>query len=165
MQKLVQHIKTPEFRSFFIFFLTAVLGASVNFLSQIPYKSMFLSMGFKNDPAYSWSVLFGYLTATIVSFIPQKLFAFSAKASGNTKRESIKYLAIAGTALGIQVAISTLAVNYFSKPFLPNTSLMFQEKIAHLIGMGFSFFANFFGHKFLTFRSTGIYNRIKAKNA
>lgn len=142
-----------------------MLGASVNFLSQIPYKSLFLSTGLENDPAYSWSVFFGYVTATIVSFVPQKLFAFSAKESGNTKRESVKYLAIAGTALGIQVLVSTLAVNYISKPFLPNASLMLQEKIAHLIGMGFSFFANFFGHKFLTFRSTGIYNKIKAKNA
>lgn len=122
-------------------------------------------MGLKNDPAYSWSVFWGYLTATVVSFIPQKLFAFSAKGSGNTKRESIKYLAIAGSALVVQVVISSLAVDYFSKPFLPEASLMLQEKIAHLIGMGFSFFANFFGHKFLTFRSTGIYNKIKAKNA
>lgn len=118
----------------------------------------------KNAPAYSWSVFFGYLTATVVSFIPQKLFAFSAKESGNTRRETVKYLVIAGTALVIQVVVSSLAVNYFSKPFLPKASLMLQEKIAHLIGMGFSFFANFFGHKFLTFRSTGIYNKIKAKN-
>ena len=119
----------------------------------------------ENDPAYSWSVFFGYLTATVVSFIPQKLFAFSAKESGNTKRESVKYLVIAGTALGIQVLVSSLAVDFISKPLLPNATLMFQEKVAHLIGMGFSFFANFFGHKFLTFRSTGIYNKIKAKNA
>lgn len=164
MQKLLQHIKTPEFRSFFIFFLTAVLGASVNFLSQIPYKALFLNLGLENDAAYSWSVFFGYLTATVVSFVPQKLFAFSAKGSGNTKRESLKYLVIAGTALIIQVMVSSLAVDYITKPFLPTSTLMLQEKVAHLIGMGFSFFANFFGHKFLTFRSTGIYNKIKAKN-
>jgi putative flippase GtrA len=142
-----------------------VLGAGVNFISQIPYKALLLNMGLENAPAYSWSVFFGYMTATVVSFIPQKLFAFSAKESGNTKRESIKYLVIAGSALIIQVVISSLAVRYVSEPFLPNSSLMFQEKIAHLVGMGFSFFANFFGHKFLTFRSTGIYNKIKTKNA
>ncbi|MFB0946432.1 MAG: putative flippase GtrA [Spirosomataceae bacterium] len=165
MQKLLQYIKTPEFRSFFIFFLTAVLGAGVNFTSQIPYKALLLNMSLENDLAYSWSVFLGYVTATVVSFIPQKLFAFSAKGSGNTKRESIKYLVIAGSALIIQVVISSLAVRYISEPFLPNSSLMFQEKIAHLVGMGFSFFANFFGHKFLTFRTTGIYNKIKTKNA
>lgn len=137
----------------------------MNFLSQIPYKALLLNMGMQNDPAYSWSISLGYLTATVVSFIPQKLFAFSAKGSGNTKRESLKYLGIAGSAWIIQVVFSSLAVQYISEPFLPEATLMLQEKVGHLIGMGFSFFANFFGHKFLTFRSTGIYNKIKAKNA
>ncbi|MDP5139197.1 MAG: GtrA family protein [Spirosomaceae bacterium] len=165
MQKLLQYIKTPEFRSFFIFFLTAVFGAGVNFFSQIPYKSVFLNLGFDNHSAYPLSIFFSYLTATVVSFIPQKIFAFSAKASGNTKRETIKYLVIALSGLGIQTIISYLAFNFITKPLLPEMTLTVQEKAGHLIGMGFSFFANFFGHKFLTFRSTGIYNKIKAKNA
>lgn len=122
-------------------------------------------MGLENDSAFSWGVFFGYLTATIVSFVPQKLFAFSAKESGNTKRESVKYLVIAGTALGIQVIMSSVALKYITRPFFTDATSSFQENISHLIGMGFSFFANFFGHKFLTFRSTGIYNKIKAKNA
>lgn len=163
MQKLLHYIKNPEFRSFLIFFLTALFGAGVNFLSQIPYKGMFLNLGFDNNSSYPLSVFFSYLTATVVSFIPQKIFAFSAKESGNTKRETIKYVVIALTGLGIQTLISYFAFNFITKPMLPTTSLTVQEKVAHLIGMSFSFFANFFGHKFLTFRSTGIYDKFKTR--
>ncbi len=164
MRKLYQYIKTPEFRSFYIFFITAVFGAGVNFISQIPYKALLLNLGLENGAAYPFSVFLSYLTATVVSFIPQKIFAFSAKGSGNTKRETVKYVAIALTGLGIQTLVSFLAFRFITHPFLPTKSLTVQEKVAHLIGMGFSFFANFFGHKFLTFRSTGIYNKIKPKS-
>lgn len=163
--KLIEKIKNTELKSFISFFLTAVLGASVNFFSQIPYKSLFLSWGMNNDSAFTWSVFFGYLTATIVSFIPTKVFAFAAKESGNTRRESIKFVLIAFVALGVQIGMSSLALTYISTPLLKTFSIFVQEKFAHLLGMGCSFMANYFGHKFLTFRSTGIYDKIKHRNS
>ena len=156
-------IKNKELRSFISFFLTAVLGAATNFLSQIPYKSLFLSLGFADKPAFNWSVFAGYLTATVVSFVPAKVFAFSAKGSGNTKRESIKFLIIALLALGVQLGVSSLTLDLIAKNLLSSYSLFIQEKFSHLAGMGCSFLANFYGHKFLTFRSTGIYDKIKEK--
>lgn len=162
--KLLDKIKNKELRSFITFFLTAVLGAGTNFVTQIPYKSLFLSLGYADKPAFNLSVFAGYLTATVVSFIPAKVFAFSAKESGNSKRESIKYLIIAIIALGIQVGISSLALDYIANPFFSNLSLFLREKGSHVVGMGFSFFANFYGHKFLTFRSTGVYDKIKARS-
>lgn len=162
--KLLDKIKNKELRSFITFFLTAVLGAGTNFVTQIPYKSLFLSLGYADKPAFNLSVFAGYLTATVVSFIPAKVFAFSAKESGNSKRESIKYLIIATVALGIQVGISSLALDYIANPFFSNLSLFLREKGSHVVGMGFSFFANFYGHKFLTFRSTGVYDKIKARS-
>ena len=140
-----------------------MLGASTNFLSQIPYKSLFLSLGFADKPAFNWSVFAGYLTATVVSFVPAKIFAFSAKGSGNTKRESIKFLIIALLALGVQLGVSSLTLDLIAKNLLSSYSLFIQEKFSHLAGMGCSFLANFYGHKFLTFRSTGIYDKIKEK--
>ena len=162
--KLLDKIKNKELRSFITFFLTAVLGAGTNFVTQIPYKSLFLSLGYADKPAFNLSVFAGYLTATVVSFIPAKVFAFSAKESGNSKRESIKYLIIAIIALGIQVGISSLTLDYIANPFFSNLSLFLREKGSHVVGMGFSFFANFYGHKFLTFRSTGVYDKIKARS-
>lgn len=163
--KLLNKIKNKELRTFITFFLTAVLGAGTNFVTQIPYKSLFLSLGYADKPAFNLSVFAGYLTATIVSFIPAKVFAFSAKESGNSKRESIKYLIIAIVALGIQVGISSLTLDYIANPFFSNFSLFLREKGSHVVGMGFSFFANYYGHKFLTFRSTGVYDKIKARSA
>lgn len=162
--KLLNKIKNKELRAFISFFLTAVLGAGTNFLSQIPYKSLFLNLGYEDKPALNLSVFAGYLTATVVSFIPTKIFAFSAKESGNSKRESIKFLLIAVIAMGIQVGITSLTFDYIATPFFSNSSLFLREKGSHVVGMGFSFFANFYGHKFLTFRSTGVYDRIKARS-
>lgn len=161
---LLNKIKNKELRTFITFFLTAVLGAGTNFVTQIPYKSLFLSLGYADKPAFNLSVFAGYLTATVVSFIPAKVFAFSAKESGNSKRESVKYLIIAIVALGIQVGISSLTLDYIANPFFSNFSLFLREKGSHVVGMGFSFFANYYGHKFLTFRSTGVYDKIKARS-
>lgn len=163
--ELLSKIKNKELRNFISFFLTAVLGAGTNFLSQIPYKSLFLNLGYQDKPAFNLSVFAGYLTATVVSFVPAKVFAFSAKESGNSKRESIKFLIIAIIALGIQVGVSSLALDYIANRLFSDFSLFLREKASHLVGMGFSFFANYYGHKFLTFRSTGIYDKIKTRSA
>jgi putative flippase GtrA len=160
---LIDRIKNPNTRSFIIFFLTAVLGASVNFFSRFFYREF---------SSYEWSIFWGYLTATVVSFIPQKIFAFDAKSTGNTQREMIKYLIIAFTALGVQIGVSSLAFQFIVKPLMdsslslslePSKLLKLQETISHVIGMGCSFLANFFGHKYLTFRSTGIYDKVQER--
>ena len=162
--KLLSRIKNKELRSFISFFLTAVLGAGTNFITQIPYKTLFLSLGYDHKPAFNLSVLAGYLTATIVSFIPAKVFAFSAKESGNSKRESIKFLIIATIALGIQVSVTSLTFDFVANKFFPQFSLFVREKGSHVVGMGCSFLANYYGHKFLTFRSTGIYDKFKTRS-
>ena len=163
--ELLSKIKNKELRSFISFFLTAVLGAGTNFFTRILYKPMFLSLGFLDKPAFQWSVFAGYMTATIVTFIPQKVFAFSAKESGNTKRESIKFFIIATVALGIQLGLSSLTLDYVANKYFSTFSLTIRETCSHIVGMGFSFLANYYGHKFLTFRSTGIYEKIKTRSA
>lgn len=151
-------IKKPKqlkrYKGFFTYFLTALFGASVNFVSQIVYRG-FLS--------FSNSVLLGYLTAMVVSFLPAKLFAFAAKETGNTTREGIKYMIIAFLALAVQVYSSKYMLEWIANPLFPDTSMFWREKTAHVVGMGFSFMANFFGHKLLTFRSTGVYNRLRSR--
>lgn len=111
--------------------------------------------------AFHWSVGAGYLTATIVSFIPTKIYAFSAKESGSTRRESVKFLLISGIGFVIQLITSSLFLEFIANPLLSVFSLVIREKISHTAGMGLSFTANFLGHRFLTFRSTGIYDKIR----
>jgi putative flippase GtrA len=161
--KLLDKIQNKNLRSFVAFFFTAVLGAGTNLITRIWYKDLFSYLGFSEGVAFNLSVFMGYLTATVVSFVPQKIFAFDAKSSGNTKRETIKYLIIAFSALGIQIGVSNLALHYITNPLLSDFSVKVRETSAHIVGMGFSFFANFYGHKLLTFRSTGIYDKVKAR--
>ncbi len=162
--KLLDKIKNKELRTFISFFLTAVLGAGTNFFTRILYKPLFVSVGFNDKPAFQLSVFAGYMTATIVTFIPNKVFAFSAKESGNTKRESIKFVIIALLALGIQLGLSSLTLDYVANKYFINYTLTIRETFSHIVGMGFSFLANYYGHKFLTFRSTGVYDKIKARS-
>ncbi len=145
-----------KYKSFFSFFLTALLGASVNFFSQILYRKSF---------DYSTSVFLGYLTATVVSFVPTKLFAFSAKKTGNTAREMIKFVIIALVAWGVQVGVAVATLEWIANPYFPNVTMFWREKGSHVVGMGFSFLANYFGHKLLTFRSTGMYDKIRSRSS
>ncbi|GAB3268264.1 hypothetical protein GCM10027347_37630 [Larkinella harenae] len=148
-------LKTAEVKSLFTFFLTALLGASVNFVSQIFYRKAF---------NFDTSVLLGYLTATVVSFVPTKNYAFAAKATGNTAREMVKFLVIALIAWGVQVGVAVATLQWVANPYFPTASLFLREKTSHVVGMGFSFLANYFGHKLLTFRSTGMYDKFRARS-
>ncbi|MBO0938058.1 GtrA family protein [Fibrella sp. HMF5335] len=153
---IVQTEKYKAPREFFSFFLTALLGASINFVSRFLYREFFAI-------DFSTSVLFGYLTATVLTFIPTKKYAFAAGNTGNTKREAIKFLIIAGVALAVQVYVAKFTLEYIANPLFPNLDKIWREAGSHVVGMGLSFLANFFGHKLLTFRSTGVYDRIKSR--
>ena len=153
---IIQKEKIGQYRDFFTFFLTAVFGASVNFFSQIFYRDYY---------SFAASVLLGYLTATVVSFIPTKVFAFSAKETGNTSREAIKFVAIALVAWAVQYFFSVGTLRWIATPFFPDVDEFWREKSSHVVGMGFSFLANYFGHKLLTFRSTGMYDRIRGNRS
>ena len=152
----IEQPKSTSYKSFFSFFLTALFGASVNFFSQILYRKYF---------DYSNSVLLGYLTATVVSFLPTKLFAFSAQQTGNTGREMVKFVIIALVAWGVQVGVAVTTLEWIANPYFSNVSEFWREKGSHVVGMGFSFLANYFGHKLLTFRTTGVYDRIRSRSS
>lgn len=144
-----------EFKDFFTFFLTALLGASINFVSQIFYRYYF---------DFDTSVFCGYLTATVLTFIPTKRYAFSAGKTGNTVREAIKFLGIALVALLVQVYVAKFTLMWVANPLLPSLPPFWREKGSHVVGMGASFMANYFGHKLLTFRSTGVYDKLRSRS-
>ncbi len=155
----VSSLQQPKYRiskNLFSFFLTAILGASVNFVSQIGYRQFF---------EFGTSVFLGYLTASIVSFIPTKRFAFSAGKTGNTGREAVKFFIIAFIALAVQVGVSKFTLAFVANPLFPDLTEFWREKGSHVVGMGLSFLANYFGHKLLTFRSTGMYDKIRSRPA
>lgn len=153
----IQQPKQREFKDFFTFFLTALLGASINFISRIFYRTYF---------DFDTSVLCGYLTATVLTFIPTKRYAFSAGKTGNTGREAVKFLGIALVALVVQVYVAKYTLEWVATPLFPAPGLkLWRETGSHLTGMGMSFLANYFGHKMLTFRSTGVYDKLRSRSA
>ena len=164
MTGIRKHINKKEAKSFFGFFLTGLFGASVNFLSQIPLKGFFLNLGLNDHSAFAWSVFWAYMISTAASFLPAKLWAFSAQSSGNTKREWLKFFMIATLALGVQELVSVGVLNGIANPYYSDYSLFVREKGSHLAGMACSFMANFFGHRFFTFRNTGIYEKLRPVN-
>lgn len=100
----------------------------------------------------------------VASFLPTKIFAFAAKETGNTTREGIKYVVIALIALVVQVYSSKYTLEWIANPLFPDNSMFWREKISHVVGMGLSFLANYFGNKLLTFRSTGVYDRLRSRS-
>lgn len=156
----MSRIRQPRYKAykdFFTFFLTALLGASINFVSRIIYRHYF-------DIDYEVSVLCGYLTATVLTFIPTKKYAFSAGKTGNTTREAIKFLGIALAALLIQIYVSKYTLEVIATPLFPAENMkIWRETGSHVVGMGMSFLANYFGHKLLTFRSTGVYDKLRSR--
>ncbi|KAB7729123.1 GtrA family protein [Rudanella paleaurantiibacter] len=154
--EVLQTTKIGRRKDFLTFFLTALFGASVNFFSQIVYRENL-------DYTFDTSVVLGYLTATVVSFVPTKVYAFSARQTGNTSREAVKFVAIALVAWAVQYFVSVGTLRWIATPLLPKVEIFWREKTSHVAGMGFSFLANYFGHKLLTFRSTGVYDRLRAR--
>ena len=152
----VEPPKRSEYKDFISFFLTALLGASINFISRIFYRDFF---------DFDTSVFCGYLTATVLTFIPTKRFAFDAKNTGNTGREVIKFLFIALVALVVQVYVAKYTLEWIATPLFPSMNKLWRETGSHVVGMGMSFLANYFGHKLLTFRSTGVYDKIRARRS
>ncbi|MGR3811576.1 GtrA family protein [Jiulongibacter sp. NS-SX5] len=165
MKKLFSHITKKEIQGFLKFFMTGLFGALVNFLSQIPLKTLFLNFGMNSDAAFAWSVFWAYMFSTAVSFIPAKIWAFSAKSTGNTRREWLKFFIIATLALGVQEIVSILVRNQVANVYFTEYSEFIRDKGSHLAGMACSFVANFLGHRFFTFRSTGIYDKIRPQQS
>ncbi|UFH56202.1 GtrA family protein [Spirosoma sp. KNUC1025] len=149
----IEQPKHKEFNDFFSFFLMALLGASINFISRIFYRQFF---------DFDTSVLCGYLTATVLTFLPTKKYAFSAAKTGKTAREAIKFLGISLVALVVQVYAAKYTLEWVANPLFPKINQVYRETGSHVVGMGFSFLANYFGHKLLTFRSTGFYDKIRS---
>nr|WP_245776624.1 GtrA family protein [Spirosoma endophyticum] len=152
----IEQPKQRDFKDFFSFFLTALLGASINFISRIFYREFF---------DFDTSVLCGYLTATVLTFLPTKKYAFAAGKTGNTGREAIKFLGISLVALVVQVYVAQFTLEWIATPLFPTLGKIYRETGSHVVGMGFSFLANYFGHKLLTFRSTGFYDKIRSRSS
>lgn len=139
------------------------LAALVNFGSRFGYE-LLLAGTASTKWVYLISVGLAYLTGMVVNFVLSKYVTFQAQESGRTKRELVKFVAIALVGLVATVAGSyvTYEILIVLRPYVPNLKLSddLLRTFAHLTGMGLGLIVNFIGHDRISFTQTGLWDRI-----
>jgi putative flippase GtrA len=181
---LMEKLRNPKsVRNFAVYFLIACAGVTSNIISATFLRRQF-------EVGFGSSIVLGYLTGMVVGFVLTKLFAFNARNSGNVTREAIKFFLVSMVALTVTWIFSELILRVVNTWFerYPNTqallealvgevtkmttdvsgfsiSLAFIDRLlfSNLGGICFGFFANFFGHKYFTFKTTGLHEKIQQK--
>lgn len=168
--KRIEELKKSSMRDFIIYFGIAGIGFIVNVSSRVVY-SRTLNLDF------TVAMVLAYLTGMVVAFILTKLFAFDSRRSGRTSREAIKFVAVTFVAMAVTIMIAELALDVHNKVLTTQPKLhefiiglidpfgwkfIDRQLASHLIGMCFGFFVNFFGHKMVTFKNTGMWDRYNA---
>lgn len=182
---LLEKFRNPEaLRNFGIYLAIACTGVASNlFTATLLRRSFGVNFGS--------SIVLGYFTGMVLGFFLTKAFAFGARHSGNATREALKFFMVSMVALTVTWFFSELSLRLINAWFLrvPVTqsllealvnetsngfsgllgvkiSLAFIDRqlFANLGGIGFGFFANFFGHKYFTFKTTGLFERFFARS-
>ena len=178
---LLEKFRNPEaLRNFVVYLGIACIGVASNLITATVLRRAF-------EVNFGSSIVLGYLAGAVIGFFLTKAFAFNARNSGNATREAIKFFMVSTVALTVTWFFSEISLrlinawfvrvpvtqsllealiketsNGFSDLLGLKMSLAFIDRqlFANLGGIGFGFFANFFGHKYFTFKSTGLFERI-----
>ena len=178
---LLEKFRNPEaLRNFTVYLGIACIGVASNLITATVLRRAF-------EVNFGSSIVLGYLAGAVIGFFLTKAFAFNARNSGNATREAIKFFMVSTVALTVTWFFSEISLrlinawfvrvpvtqsllealiletsNGFSELLGLKMSLAFIDRqlFANLGGIGFGFFANFFGHKYFTFKSTGLFERI-----
>lgn len=182
---LLEKFRNPEaLRNFAVYLGIACIGVGSNLITATILRKSF-------GVNFGSSIVLGYLSGMIIGFFLTKAFAFNARNSGNATREAIKFFMVSMVALTVTWFFSEISLrvinawfvrvpvtqsllealvketsNGFSGLIGMKLSLAFIDRqlFANLGGIGFGFFANFFGHKYFTFKSTGLFERIFSRS-
>lgn len=128
-------------KQFISFIFAGGVAAVINFFSRILYNG-FVSFGN--------AVILAYITGMITAFLLTKFFVF--KKSDNSTRKEIVYFTLVNVVAIIQTYIISIG---FAEYIFPSIEFLFYPKaIAHGIGVMIPVFTSFFGHKYLSFRSS-----------
>ena len=180
----MEKLRNPQsVKNLMVYFLIACAGVTSNIIAATFLRRQ-LGMG------YGSSIVLGYLTGMVVGFVLTKLFAFNARNSGNMTREAVKFFMVSMVALCVTWFFSELLLRFVNFYFQRYPSTQFhlealvgdvttmvddvtgipirlafidRQLFSHMGGICFGFFANFFGHKYFTFKTTGYYERFLGK--
>lgn len=177
---LLEKFRNPEaLRNFAVYLGIACIGVASNLITATILRRNF-------GVNFGSSIVLGYLAGMVIGFFLTKAFAFNARNSGNATREAIKFFMVSMVALTVTWFFSEVSLRVINAWFVrvPVTQTLLEALVretsngfsdllgiqfslafidrqlfANLGGIGFGFFANFFGHKYFTFKSTGLFER------
>jgi putative flippase GtrA len=177
---ILEKFRNPEaLKSLAVYLSIACIGVASNLITATILRTNF-------GVNFGSSIVLGYLAGMVIGFFLTKAFAFNARNSGNATREAIKFFMVSMVALTVTWVFSEISLrvinawfsrvpvtqtllealvgetsNGFSSMLGLDISLSFIDRqlFANLGGIGFGFFANFFGHKYFTFKTTGLFER------
>ncbi len=148
-------------RKFLLYIFFSGFAALVNFASRFLYETI-------PGVNFEIAVALAYVSGMMVNFAFSKWITFQAASSGRFKREAIKFFAVASLGLLVTVGISAGALRFLhwiGPSVAPNLPLEADQEtlaaVAHLVGMAAGLVANFIGHELVSFRSTGIGDKLK----
>lgn len=137
------------------YLIVSGVAALINFLSRFVYDLI---------TNFEISLIMAYCTGLIFNFSLSKKFVFNSKESGKTLREFIKFFLVASGGL-IALYISSVFVFWLSNLYFSSYPIQLRKSVSHIIGIGVGFILNFVGHKFFSFRSSGIWKFITNKTS
>lgn len=127
-------------------------AALVNFSSRFLYDIFF---------SFWLSVIFAYFTGMLVNYLLSRKYVFSSYTGARIGNTFIKFAFIALIGLFVTSVTAIFILGLLSEH--TNMSEDMAKTIAHTLAIGAAFFASFFGHNFITFRSTGLSRIIRRK--
>ncbi len=124
------------------FLIVGTFSATINFFSRMLFRSFF---------PYVVSVLFGYLSGTISSFLLNKNYTFKAFDESGSVQFG-KYLIVTITSILLGMLIATYAVSIILSLELTIIPANYIESLGHLIAIGLTTIYNYLAIKFFCFR-------------
>jgi len=126
-------------KEFILFVVCSGISAVVNFFVRI-ILTVYIE--------YAIAIVLAYICGIIVSFTLNKIFVFNIR-TGNIHKQLGKFIIINFSGVCITLFLSLLFRNVIF-PFIGFT--FYVNEFAHVIGLSFTAFTSFLGHKYFSFK-------------
>ena len=136
------------------YFGSAFIALLINISSRFFYELFF---------NFSISVALSYISGHFVNFALSARYIFAKDESLSLKAAFVKFTLVACCGLVAQLLVANLAL-HFLQLYAAQLHFELQKFAAHICGIGTSFFANFFGHTFFSFKDNQILSKALKKD-
>lgn len=138
---MLRYVKDLFTKRFYTFLLAGGIAALINFTSRIFLSYLFI---------YAIAVTLAYLIGMLIAFFLCKVFVFEESDQSTIKQ--FNYF----TLVNVAAIIQTVGISVFlAKWLFPELGItLYNEEIAHFIGISIPAVTSYFGHKYLSFKKS-----------